>query len=72
MLHDGFWYVSQDEDTGDKLYMRETLEVLARYKDRLDMIGFDAGLSAMSENAYALRDCGSIMLGSEDVEPVDG
>jgi hypothetical protein len=71
-VHNGFFSVSQDEDTGDKFYMREIQEVLARYNRRFDVIGFDAGLAGMLENAYALRDCGSIMVGSEDVEPGGG
>ena len=71
-LHNGFWYVSHDEDTGDKLYLRDVQDVLAPYQDRLDIIGFDAGLTAMLENAYALRDCGSILVGSEDVQPCGG
>ena len=72
MSHNGLWYVSHDEDTGDKLYMREIQEVLARYNGHLALIGFDAGLAGMLENAYALRDSGSIMLASEDIEPGDG
>ena len=71
-LHNGLWYVSHDEDTGDKLYLRDVQEVLTPYKDRLDIIGFDAGLTAMLENAYALRDCGSILVASEDVQPGGG
>jgi hypothetical protein len=71
-VHNGFWYVSYDEDTGDKLYMREIQEVLARYNRHFHVIGFDAGLAGMLENAYALRESGSIMVGSEDVEPGDG
>lgn len=71
-LHNGLWYVSHDEDTGDNLYMRDVQEVLSPYKDRLDVIGLDAGLTAMLENAYALRDCGSILVASEDVQPGGG
>jgi hypothetical protein len=71
-LHNGLWYVSHDEDTGDNLYMRDVQEVLSPYKDRLDVIGLDAGLTAMLENAYALRDCGSILVASEDVQRGEG
>jgi len=51
--------------------MSEIQQALAQHHGRLDVIGFDAALAGMLENAYALRDCGSIMVASEDVQPGD-
>ena len=39
---------------------------------KIDVIGFDACLMAMLETAYALRDSGSVMVASEELEPGDG
>ena len=39
---------------------------------KVDVIGLDARLLGMLETAYALRDCGSVMVGSEELEPADG
>jgi Clostripain family len=73
-VHGAFRYVSHDEDTGDKLYNREIQDALAGLvRDaKIDVIGFDACLMAMLETAYALRDRGSVMVGSEELEPGDG
>jgi Clostripain family len=73
-LHGAFKYVSHDEDTGDKLYNREIQDALASLtKDQpIDVIGFDACLMSMIETAYALRDAGTVMVGSEELEPGDG
>jgi Clostripain family len=70
----GFRYVSHDEDTGDKLYNREIQDALAALAltAKIDVIGFDACLMAMLETAYALRDAGMVMVGSEELEPGDG
>ena len=66
--------MSHDEDTGDKLYNREIQDTLAGLvKDAtIDVIGFDACLMSMLETAYALRDSGSVMVSSEELEPGDG
>ena len=73
-LHGAVRYVSHDEDTGDKLYNREIQDTLAGLvKDAtIDVIGFDACLMSMLETAYALRDSGSVMVSSEELEPGDG
>ena len=73
-LHGAVRYVSHDEDTGDKLYSREIQDTLAGLvKDAtIDVIGFDACLMSMLETAYALRDSGSVMVSSEELEPGDG
>ena len=70
----GYRYVSHDEDTGDKLYNREIQDTLAGLVQttKIDVIGFDACLMAMLETAYALRDAGTVMVGSEELEPGDG
>lgn len=73
-LHGAFRYVSHDEDTGDKLYNREIQDALAGLvRDaKIDVVGFDACLMSMLETAYALRNSGSVMVGSEELEPGDG
>ncbi len=73
-VHGAFRYVSHDEDTGDKLYNREIQDALAGLTadGPIDLIGFDACLMAMLETAYALRGLGSVMVGSEELEPGDG
>ena len=73
-IHGAFRYVSHDEDTGDKLYNREIQDALADLtrEEKIDVIGFDACLMSMLETAYALRKSGSVMVGSEELEPGDG
>jgi hypothetical protein len=73
-VYGAFRYVSHDEDTGDKLYNREIQDALASLVQttKIDVIGFDACLMAMLETAYALRDSGAVMVGSEELEPGDG
>ncbi len=73
-LHGAFRYVSHDEDTGDKLFNREIQDALAGLtRDHpIDVIGFDACLMSMIETAYALRHAGTVMVGSEELEPGDG
>ncbi len=69
-----FKYVSHDEDTGDKLYNREIQDALKPLirAGKIDLIGFDACLMSMLETGYALRRLGSVMVGSEELEPGDG
>jgi Clostripain family len=73
-IHGGVRYVSNDDDTGDKLYNREMQDALAQIakKRKLDLIGFDACLMAMIETSYALRDTGAVLVGSEELEPGAG
>jgi hypothetical protein len=73
-LHGAFRYVSHDEDTGDKLYNREIQDTLEGLNDDgpLDVIGFDACLMGMIETGYAMRRAGTVLVGSEELEPGDG
>jgi len=70
----GVRYVSNDDDSGDKLYNRaiqDTLgELLAGKK--LDILAFDACLMAMLESAYAFQDIAQVMVASEELEPGEG
>ena len=72
--HAGHRYVSNDDDTGDKLYNRAIQDSLAQLLNgtRLDVIAFDACLMAMLETAYALRQVGDVMVASEELEPGNG
>lgn len=67
-------YVSNDEDTGDKLYNRAIQDTLLDLLkgERLDIVAFDACLMAMVETAYALRGVADVMVGSEELEPGTG
>jgi hypothetical protein len=67
-------YVSNDDDTGDKLYNRGIQDALTTLLagQRLDIIAFDACLMAMIETAYAMRGVAEVMVGSEELEPGDG
>jgi hypothetical protein len=72
--HAGHRYVSNDDDTGDKLYNRaiqDALTTLLR-DQRLDVLAFDACLMAMVETAYAFRGVADVMVGSEELEPGNG
>jgi len=72
--HTGHRYVSNDDDTGDKLYNRAIQDALTQHLagERLDLIAFDACLMSMVETAYALRGIGKVMVGSEELEPGNG
>lgn len=69
---------SQDETDGDELYNREIQDSLMRAVRgalrgrKLDVIGFDACLMAMVETAYAMREVGEVLVGSQDLEPGTG
>jgi hypothetical protein len=57
---------------GDCLYMKEVrqaLETVGLSVGDPDLVGFDACLMGMVEVAYEIRDHGSVMVGSEEVEP---
>jgi hypothetical protein len=72
--HAGHRYVSNDDDTGDKLYNRAIQDALTTLlgDQRLEVIAFDACLMAMVETAYAFRGVADVMVGSEELEPGNG
>ncbi len=47
-------------------------ELRIKQGKQIDMIGFDCCLMGSVEIAYALRDCASYMVASEEMEPLDG
>lgn len=63
-------YISTDDTSNDFLYNREMQDSLAGHT--FDVVGFDACLMAMVETAYAMRACGKVMVGSEELEPGTG
>ena len=73
-IHGGIRYVSLDDDTGDKLYNRKIQDALTGLTKtrKVDIIGFDACLMAMLETGYALRNVGTVMVASEELEPGTG
>ncbi len=69
--------VCWDDTSGsdNALMMKDVKNALSGIKSRresLDLIGFDACLMAMVEVAHEIRDCGSVMVGSEETEPGGG
>jgi hypothetical protein len=64
--------VCSDETNGDILYNHEVSSSIDAAGLHLNLIGFDACLMAMLENAYPLRNLGDYMVGSEETEPADG
>jgi hypothetical protein len=72
--HGGYRYVSNDDDTGDKLFNRAIQDALTKSLggQAIDLIAFDACLMAMIETAYALRGVARVMVGSEELEPGNG
>jgi len=75
-----FRTVSSDDVFGSKLYMSDLQSVLktqiasnpAMHGNKLAILGFDACLMAMVENAYAFRDLAQVMVASQDLEPGPG
>jgi hypothetical protein len=71
-----FRTISEDESNGyDKLYVREiqdALEGVFKGGGGLEVIGFDACLMQMIETGYAMRNVAGIMVGSEELEPMEG
>lgn len=71
-----FRTISEDETNGsDKLYVREIEDALGGLFEGgrgLDVIGFDACLMQMVETGYAMRKVADVMVGSEELEPMDG
>ena len=53
----------------DVLYMSEVKRALINMPNKPDLIGFDACLMGMIEVAYHIHSYGSVMVGSEEVEP---
>ncbi|WOH63818.1 clostripain-related cysteine peptidase [Bradyrhizobium sp. BWA-3-5] len=72
----GYFAISFDEDTNSLLCIsdvQQTVEAASQKLNRkLDVVGFDAGLTSMIETAYAFRDCSTLMIGSEELEPAEG
>lgn len=64
--------VCVDETDGDVLYNAETGTALQNANGTVHLVGFDACLMAMIENAYTIKDYSEVMVGSEEVEPGDG
>lgn len=65
--------VCWDDTSGsDCLYTQEVRTALEAVSSPVDIIGFDACLMQMMEVGYELRNRGSVMVGSEQVEPGDG
>ncbi|MDI6752400.1 MAG: clostripain-related cysteine peptidase [bacterium] len=62
--------VCWDKTSNDCLYMAEVKEALAG--EHFDIIGFDACFMGMVEVAYQLKDCGTVAVFSQEVEPGDG
>jgi Ca2+-binding RTX toxin-like protein len=64
--------VAHDYQTGDYLENREVGAALAGVPENMDLIGYDACLMAMLEVAHQVKDEGSVLVGSEQLEPADG
>jgi len=64
--------VCVDETDNDRLMTDEIAGALQSVGTRIDVIGFDACLMGMIENAYEIRELVSYMVGSEETEPGDG
>lgn len=73
-IHGTVRWLSQDEDTGNKLYNRDMQDALRLYlgNARLDVIAFDACLMSMIETAFAMREVGKVMVASQELEPARG
>lgn len=66
--------VAWDESSGgDNLTLREMREAIAASDaGRFDVIGFDACLQAMVEQAFELQGLASVLVASQELEPGDG
>lgn len=64
--------VCVDQTSGDELKNGEVSSALTAAGTNINLIGFDACLMAMIENAFPLRNLGDVMVGSEETEPGDG
>ncbi|WP_084800098.1 clostripain-related cysteine peptidase [Bradyrhizobium sp. Ai1a-2] len=72
----GYRAVSFDEETNSLWCMSDVQQsveaVSRRLKRKLDVVGFDAGLTSSIETAYALQNFSTLMVGSEEREPAAG
>ena len=64
--------VCYDETNSDYLSSDEVATALQKIGGVIDVIGYDACLMGMIENAYEIRGKASYMIGSEETEPGDG
>jgi hypothetical protein len=64
--------VCLDETDNDVLKSAEIRSALTSLGFTIDIVGYDACLMGMIENAYALRGAVNYMIGSEETEPGDG
>jgi hypothetical protein len=64
----------RDESSGHQLYVRELVDALRHTLkgNAIDLIGFDACVMGMTENAYALRDVAKVFVASEELVPESG
>ena len=61
-----------DDTDGDFLSNNEIAEALQLIGTNIDIIGYDACLMGMFENAYEIRGLADFMIGSEEEEPSEG
>jgi len=64
--------VCWDDTNGDHLTVAEVGQALSAAGVSFDLVGFDACLMGMLEQAYEIRDDADIMVASEQTEPWDG
>ena len=64
--------VCVDQTNNDRLVSDEIAGALQSIGGTIDVLGFDACLMAMIENAYEIRGKVAFMAGSEETEPGDG
>ncbi|MCK4241048.1 MAG: hypothetical protein KAX30_05440 [Candidatus Atribacteria bacterium] len=68
--------IAWDYTSGDKITMPELeyalLAISAQIEKKIDIVGMDACLMAMTEVAYQIKDYADILVASEENEPGDG
>ena len=64
--------VCSDDTDQDYLSNHEVTTALQNSGVKIDILGYDACLMAMLENAYQVRNLARYMVGSEETEPGDG
>ena len=64
--------VCWDDTSNDNLTVAEVGQALLGAGVQMDIVGFDACLMGMMEQAYEIRDYADIMVASEQTEPWDG
>jgi len=72
VVHGIVRYVSNDEDTGNKMYNRDIQDSLKSRGVKLDVIGYDACLMSMIETAYGMREIARVLVASQELEPGNG